>query len=89
MRCGTGWSIGLVDAIAQARQTTVRCVIEQQRICDSRNNITLNSKSIFRISTPLSFAMSLSGFEIAVGRITSIPLSSSLVLLLYKPFGEK
>ena len=33
--------------------------------------------------------MSLSGFEIAVGGITSIPLSSSLVLLLYKAFGEK
>ncbi len=33
--------------------------------------------------------MSLSGFEIAVGGITSIPLSSSLVLVLYKVFGEK
>ena len=33
--------------------------------------------------------MSLSGFEISVGGITSIPLTSSLVLLLYKAFGEK
>ena len=33
--------------------------------------------------------MSLSGFEISVGGITSIPLTSSLVLLLYKVFGEK
>ena len=33
--------------------------------------------------------MSLSGFEIAVGGITSIPLSTSLVLLVYKAFGEK
>ena len=33
--------------------------------------------------------MSLSGFEIAVGGITSIPLTSSLVLLIYKAFGEK
>ena len=33
--------------------------------------------------------MSLSGFEIAAGGITSIPLTSSLVLLLYKAFGEK
>ena len=33
--------------------------------------------------------MSLSGFEIAVGGITSIPLTSSLVLLLYKALGEK
>ena len=33
--------------------------------------------------------MSLSGFEISVGGATSIPLISSLVLLLYKAFGEK
>ncbi len=33
--------------------------------------------------------MSLSGFEISVGGITSIPLTSSLILLLYKAFGEK
>jgi hypothetical protein len=33
--------------------------------------------------------MSLSGFKIAVGGIKSIPLISSLVLLLYKSLGEK
>ena len=33
--------------------------------------------------------MSLSEFEIAAGGIISIPLSSSLFLLLYKAFGEK
>ena len=33
--------------------------------------------------------MSLSEFEISVGGITSIPLTSSLVFLLYKAFGEK
>ena len=33
--------------------------------------------------------MFLSGFEVSVGGITSIPLTSSLVLLLYKAFGEK
>ena len=33
--------------------------------------------------------MSLSGFETSVGGATSIPLISSLVLLLYKAFGEK
>ena len=32
MRCGTEWPIGLVNAIAQAHQTTVRCVIERQRV---------------------------------------------------------
>ena len=30
MHCGTEWPIGLVDAIAQAHQTTVRCAIERQ-----------------------------------------------------------
>ena len=33
--------------------------------------------------------MSLSGFEIAVGGITSIPVVSGLVLLGYKAFGEQ
>ena len=33
--------------------------------------------------------MSLSEFEIAVGGITSIPVTSSLILLIYKTFGEK
>lgn len=33
--------------------------------------------------------MSLSGFEVAAGGIISIPLSSSLALLLYKALGEK
>ena len=32
MRCGSEWPIGLVDAIAQAHQTTVRCVIERRRV---------------------------------------------------------
>ena len=35
MRCGHDWPIGLVDAIAEAHQTTVRCVIERQRILRS------------------------------------------------------
>ena len=33
--------------------------------------------------------MSLTKLEIAVGGITSIPLTSSLVFLLYKAFGER
>ena len=33
--------------------------------------------------------MPLSGFEIAVGGMTSIPVVSGLVLLGYKSFGEK
>ena len=33
--------------------------------------------------------MALSGFEIAVGGITSIPVLGGLVLLGYKAFGEK
>ena len=34
-RCGTDWPIGLVDAIAEAHQTTVRVVIERQNILRS------------------------------------------------------
>ena len=34
-------------------------------------------------------AMALSGFEIAVGGIASIPVLGGLVLLGYKAFGEK
>ena len=33
-------------------------------------------------------SMSLSGFEIAVGGIASIPVTSGLCLLLYKTLGE-
>ena len=32
MRCESERPIGLVDAIAQAHQTTVRCVIEGKRV---------------------------------------------------------
>ena len=32
MRCGSEWPIGLVDAIAEAHQTTVENVIERQRV---------------------------------------------------------
>ena len=35
MRCGTEWPIGLVDAIAEAHQTTVRYVMERQRVLRS------------------------------------------------------
>jgi len=31
MRCGTEWPIGLVEAIAKAHQTSVRCVIARKR----------------------------------------------------------
>ena len=32
MHCGSEWPIGLVDAIAEAHQTTVENVIERQHI---------------------------------------------------------
>ena len=35
MRCGSEWPIGLVDAIAEARRTTVENVIERQRVMRS------------------------------------------------------
>ena len=34
-------------------------------------------------------AMALSGFEIATGGITSIPVTAALIFLSYKAFGEK
>ena len=58
-------------------------------LCALRANIILSSTSIFRIDSILPIFMSLSQFEIAVGGITSVPLMSSLVLVLYKSFGEK
>ena len=35
MRCGSEWPIGLVDAIAEAHRTTVKNVIERQRVLRS------------------------------------------------------
>ena len=35
IRCGSEWPIGLVDAIAQAHRTTVKNVIERQRVLRS------------------------------------------------------
>ena len=35
MRCGNDWPIGLIDAIAEAHQTTVQFVIERQDILRS------------------------------------------------------
>ena len=37
----------------------------------------------------LQKSMALTGFEIAIGGITSIPVTASLVFLGYKIFGEK
>ena len=87
MRCGTEWPIGLVDAIAEAHRTTVQNVIERQRVLRLTRSQDHNYNVCFW--DYFSFPMSLSGFEISVGGITSIPLTSSLVLLLYKAFGEK
>ena len=35
MRCGSEWPIGLIDAIAEAHQTTVENVIERQCVLRS------------------------------------------------------
>ena len=45
MRCGTEWPVGLVDAIAEAHRTTVRCVVERQRVLRSieRHDDRLNN----------------------------------------------
>lgn len=36
-----------------------------------------------------NFLMALSGFEMSVGGISSIPISAGLVFLAYKSLGEK
>ena len=36
MRCGSEWPIGLVDAIAEAHQTTIENVIERQHALSSK-----------------------------------------------------
>ena len=87
MRCGSEWPIGLVDAIAEAHRTTIKNVIERQRVL--RSTDPHDHKYNVYFWDYFSFPMSLSGFEISVGGITSIPLTSSLILLLYKAFGEK
>ena len=35
IRCGSEWPIGLVDAIAEAHRTTIKNVIERQRVLRS------------------------------------------------------
>jgi hypothetical protein len=40
------------------------------------------------IRLPLKRDMALSGFEVAIGGITSIPVISGLIFLSYKSFGE-
>ena len=37
MRCGSEWPIGLVDAIAEAHQTTIENVIERQHALSSKD----------------------------------------------------
>ena len=37
MRCGSEWPIGLVDAIAEAHQTTIENVIERQQALSSKD----------------------------------------------------
>ena len=37
MRCGSKWPIGLIDAIAEAHQTTIENVIERQHALSSKD----------------------------------------------------
>ena len=85
MRCGSEWPIGLVDAIAEAHRTTVENVIELQRVLRSKE--PHDHKLNVYFWDYLSFTMSLSRFIFA-GGIASIPLTNSLVLLLFKALGE-
>ena len=85
MRCGSEWPIGLVDAIAEAHRTTAENVIERQRM------LKLTEPHDHKLNVyfwdHLSFPLSLSEFKFCKW-ITSIPRTISLILLLYKAFGE-
>ena len=58
-------------------------------LCALRANLILSSILIFSIDSILSIFNVTFGGKIAVGGITSVPLTSSLVLPIYKSFGEK
>ena len=45
MRCRTEWPVGLVDEIAQVRQTTVLCVNERQHILRFAQQYNLDFKN--------------------------------------------
>ena len=85
MRCGSEWPIGLVDAIAEAHRTTVENVIERQRVLSSTepHDNKLNVYFWDHLSFPCPYYDLNSASE-----LKSIPLTNSLIMLVYKSIGE-
>ena len=87
MRCGSEWPIGLVDAIAEAHQTTSENVIERQHALSSED--TQEHKLNIYFWDNFRLPMSLLDLKSYGSKITSTPTMNSSILLLYKAFGEK
>ena len=87
MRCGSEWPIGLVDAIAEAHQTTIENVIERQHALSSKD--TQEQKLNIYFWDNFRLPMSLLELKSYGSKITSTPTMNSSVLLLYKAFGDK
>ena len=47
MRCGSEWPIGLIDVIAEAHRTTIKNVIERQRVLRSKESHSHKSNIYF------------------------------------------
>ena len=86
MRCGSEWPIGLVDAIAEAHQTTIENVIERQHALSSDDTQEHKLKIYFWDNFRLP--MSLLELKDYGSKITSTPTMNSSILLLYK-LGKK
>ena len=87
MRCGSEWPIGLVDAIAEAHQTTIENVIERQHALSSKD--TQEQKLNIYFWDNFRLPMSLLELKSYGSKITSTPTMNSSILLLYKSFGDK
>ena len=86
MRCGSEWPIGLVDAIAEAHQTTIKNVIERQHALSSKD--TQDQK--FNIYFWDNFRLTMSLIELkSYGSKITIPAINTSILLLSKSFGVK
>ena len=86
MRCGSEWPIGLVDAIAEAHQTTIENVIERQHALSSKD--TQEQKLNIYFWDNFRLPMSLLELKSYGSKIT-IPTMNTSILLLSKAFGVK
>ena len=86
MRCGSEWPIGLVDAIAEAHQTTIENVIERQHALSSKDT----QEQKFNIYFWDNFRLPMSLLELkSYGSKITTPAMNTSILLLSKAFGVK